>query len=201
MAQQAQQQQQPQQAPQPQQSWANPGPWGLFAIAVLTASVGSFNAALLPPTAGPLLIGILLSCFLPQFVGGLIHFQRGELLIGTVNALFGTVATLGGAITIWQLTTVPKPGLITPELMSIFWITLFVAMQVIAVGFGRMSWLIMLAISEVGLSFLFIGLGMFVIGGWLLIIFSVFAMYLAAAILWAETFQRPVLPLGGPAFR
>ncbi len=201
MAQQAQEQQQPQQAPQPQHTWANPGPWSLFAIAVLTATVGAFNAGLMPPTSGPLLIGILFACFLPQFVGGLICFQRGELLIGTVNALFGTVATLGAAITLWQLISVPKPGAITPELMSIFWLTLFVAMEVLAVAFSRMSWFIMLAIAEVGVSFLFIGLGRFVIGGWLLIIFAVLAMYLSAAILWAETWQRPVLPLGKPMVR
>ena len=59
----------------------------------------------------------------------------------------------------------------------------------------------MLAIAEVGVSFLFIGLGRFVIGGWLLIIFAVLAMYLSAAILWAETWQRPVLPLGKPMVR
>jgi hypothetical protein len=196
-----QQSQQPQQPPQPPQGWANPGPWSLFGIAVLTACAGFFNAGFLPLTTAPLLVGILAACVLPQLVAGLINFQRGEILIGTLNGLFGTVATIGVAVTTWMLVTAPKPGAITPEIMAVFWIVLFVAMEIAAVGFGRMSWFIMLGIAEVGVSFLCIGFGMFVLGGWLLIIFAAFALYLAAAILWAEVFQRPVLPLGRPVFK
>jgi len=196
-----QQPQQPPPPPQPPQGWANPGPWALFSIAVLTGCAGFFQAGLIPPTTAPLLVGILVACILPQLVAGLINFRRGEILIGTLNGVFGTVATIGIALTTWMLITAPQPGAITPEIMGPFNIVLFIAMEIAAVGFGRMSWLIMLGIAEVGVAFLAFGLGMLVLGGWLLIIFAVFCLYLGAAILWGEVFQRPVLPLGRPVFK
>jgi succinate-acetate transporter protein len=199
MVQQAQQQQQPE--PQPQNDWANPGPWSLFGIAALTGCAGFFNAGLLPPTTAPLLVGIVVACILPQVLAGLINFKRGEILIGTLNGLFGTVATIGVAATTWMLISAPKPGAITPEIMAVFWIILFIAMEIAAVGFGRMSWFLMLGIAEVGASFLCLGLGKFVLGGWLLMIFAAFCLYLGAALLWAEVFQRPILPIGRPAFK
>gem|GEM_PF-702496 len=193
--------QQPQQAPQQPQGWANPGPWSLFAIAVLTGCAGFFNAGFLPPTTAPLLVGILVASVIPQFVSGLINFKRGEILIGTLNGLFGTVATIGIAVTTWMLITAPTPGAVTPEIMGVFYIILFLAMEIAAIGFGRMSWFIMLGIAEVGVAFLCFGLGMLVLGGWLLIIFSAFSLYLATAIFWAEIFQKPILPLGRPVFK
>jgi len=194
--------QQPQQPQQPQpQGWANPGPWALFSIAVLTGCAGFLNAGLLPPTTAPLLVGILIACVIPQLVAGLINFQRGEILIGTLNGFFGTVATIGIAITTWMLIMAPKPGVITPEILGVFNIILFVAMEIAAIGFGRASWFLMLGIAEVGAAFLCFGLAQIVLGGWLLIIFAVFCLYLGAAILWGEVFQKPVLPVGRPIFK
>jgi hypothetical protein len=143
----------------------------------------------------------MVACIIPQLAAGFINFQRGEILIGTLNGLFGTVATIGISLTTWMLITAPKPGAITPEIMSPFNIILFIAMEIAAIGFGRMSWFLMLAIAEVGAAFLFFGLGMITYGGWLLIVFALFCLYLGAAILWGEVFQRPVLPLGRPVFK
>lgn len=189
-----------QQPPRPLQGWANPGPWALFSIAVLTGCAGFFHAGLLPPTTAPLLVGVMVACIIPQLGAGFINFQRGEILIGTLNGLFGTVATIGLSFITWMLITAPKPGAITPEIMGPFNIILFIAMEIAAIGFGRMSWFLMLAIAEVGVAFLCFGLGMLMYGGWLLIIFAACCLYLGAAILWAEVFQRPVLPLGRPVF-
>lgn len=188
-------------AQQQQQVWGTPFPWAVQAVAVLTACVGAFHAGLLPATTAPLLVGILLACSLPQLIGGIILFRRGEILVATICGLFGTVITLGAAITLWQLVTAPKPGAITPEVMSVFWITLFVIAEVYAIGFGRVSWFVMAGIAEVGVSFLFLGLGMFVLAGWLLIIFAAFCIYASAAILWAEHFGRLILPIGKPIFK
>jgi succinate-acetate transporter protein len=190
-----------QQQPQPPQGWANPGPWALFSIAVLTGCAGFFNAGLLPPTTVPLLVGVMVACIIPQLAAGFINFQRGEILIGTLNGVFGTVATIGISLTTWMLITAPKPGAITPEIMGPFNIILFIVMEIAAIGFGRMSWLLMLGIADVGVAFLFFGLGMITYGGWLLIIFALFCLYLGAAILWGEVFQRPVLPVGRPVFK
>jgi succinate-acetate transporter protein len=193
--------QQAQQPQQPPQGWANPGPWSLFSIAVLTGCAGFFNAGLLPPTTAPLLVGIMVACIIPQLVAGIINFQRGEILIGTLNGVFGTVATVGISLTTWMLITVPRPGMITPEILGVFNIILFLVMEIAAVAFGRASWFLMLGIAEVGVAFLCFGLAQIVLGGWLLIIFAVFVLYIAAAILWGEVFQRPVLPIGRPVFK
>jgi len=196
-------------AQQQQQVWANPAPWALLAVAVLTACVGVFYGGLVPMSTAPLLIGILLSCSLPQLIGAIICFRRGEILLASIAGLFGTVITLGAAFTLYQLAIqAPAPGAFTPEVMGAFWITLFVITEIFAIGFGRMSWFLLLGIAEVGVSFLFLGINALTgsmaagaIAGYLLIIFSAFCIYSSAAILWGEHFQRPILPLGRPVFK
>jgi succinate-acetate transporter protein len=160
-------------------------------------------------STAPLLIGILLSCSLPQLIGAIICFRRGEILLASIAGLFGTVITLGAAFTLYQLAIqAPAPGAFTPEVMGAFWITLFVITEIFAIGFGRMSWFLLLGIAEVGVSFLFLGINALTgsmaagaIAGYLLIIFSAFCIYSSAAILWGEHFQRPILPLGRPVFK
>jgi succinate-acetate transporter protein len=192
---------------QQQQTWANPAPWALLAVAVLTACVGVFFAGLVPGSTAPLLIGILLSCSLPQLIGAIICFRRGEILLGSIAGLFGTAITLGAAFTLYQQ-VFQGGGTFTPEIMGTFWIALFVITEIFAIGFGRMSWFLLAGIAEVGVAFLFLGLVNLggapitaAIAGYLLIIFSAFCIYSSAAILWGEHFQRPMLPLGRPVFK
>jgi len=194
-------------AQQQQQVWANPGPWAIEAVAVLTACAGVFFAGLVPGSTAPLLIGILIACSFPQLIGGIICFRRGDILLASICGLFGTVITLGVAFTLFQL-AIQGAGAFTPEVMGTFWITLFVITEVFAIGFGRMSWFLLAGIAEVGVSFLFLGLLylggapiMGAIAGWLLIIFSAFCIYASSAILWAEHFQRLILPIGRPVFK
>jgi succinate-acetate transporter protein len=196
-------------AQQQQQVWGNPAAWALFAVAVLTACVGVYYAELVPSSTAPLLIGILISCSLPQLIGAIICFRRGEVLFASIAGLFGTVITLGAAFTLFQL-AIQGGGHFTPEVMGAFWITLFVITEIFAIGFGHApyTWFIMAGIAEVGVAFLFLGLVNLggapitgTIAGWLLIVFAAFCIYSAAAIVLGEHFQRPMLPLGRPIFK
>lgn len=191
-----------------QQSWANPLPWVIMSVAVLTACVGSVYAELVPASTTPLLVGILLACSLPQLLGGIILLRRGEILVGSLSGLFGTVITLGAAITLWQQLGAPEPGAITPEVMGVFWLVLFVFAEVIAYGLGRATWFIMLGVGEVGVAFLFLAInaltasrGSGLVAGYLLVVFSVFCIYASSAMVLGEHFQRPMLPLGKPIFK
>lgn len=193
---------------QQQPQWANTLPWAVMSVAVLTACVGTVYAKLVPASTTPLLVGILLACSLPQLLGGVILLRRNEILVGTLSGLFGTVITLGAAITLWQQLGAAQPGAITGEVMGVFWIVLFVIAEVIAIGLGRASWFIMAGIAEVGLSFLFLGINSLSpsnsvahIAGYLLIVFSAFCLYASSAMVLGENFQRPVLPLGKPVFK
>jgi succinate-acetate transporter protein len=198
-------------AQQQQPVWGNPAAWALFAVAVLTACVGVFYAGLVPGSTAPLLIGILLSCSLPQIIGAIINFRRGEVLFGSIAGLFGTVITLGAAFTLYQqVIQAPAPGAFTPEVMGAFWITLFVITEIFAIGFGHAPYtgFIMAGIAEVGVAFLCLGINALTgsaaagtIAGVLLILFSAFCIYSAAAIVLGEHFQRPILPLGRPVFK
>ncbi len=196
-------------AQQEQQVWGNPAGWALFAVAVLTACVGVAYAGLVPASSVPLLIGILIPCSLPQLIGAIIIFRRGEVLFPSIAGLFGTVITLGAAFTLYQqVIQAPAPGAFTPEVMGAFWISLFVITEIFAIGFGRMSWFLLLGIADVGVAFLFLGINALTgsvmagtIAGVLLILFSAFCIYCAAAMVLGEHFERPVLPLGKPVFK
>jgi len=85
---------------------------------------------------------------------------------------------------------------------------LFIITETYAVAFGMISWLLMAGIAEVGVAFLLLGVA--VLGGWgavavvagyLLLLFACFCLYSSTAVLWAEHFERPILPLGGPVFK
>lgn len=202
----------------PTPTWANAGPFAILSVAVLVACLGGFRAGYVPVSSAPLMIGVLGSCFLPQLVGGIIAFQRGEILLGTICGLFGTTVTLGAAFTLAiQVFGAPAPGAFTPEIMGFFWIALFVITEIFAIGFGRVSWFLMLGIAEIGLVFLleglyalqgapigsngFVTLGLANFAGYLELAFAAFCVYAAGAILLAEHFERPVLPLGAPVFK
>jgi len=196
-------------AQQQQPVWGNPAAWALFAVAVLTACVGVFYAGLVPMSTAPLLIGILIACSLPQLIGAIICFRRGEVLFGSIAGLFGTVITLGAAFTLYQL-AIQGAGAFTPEVMGVFWIALFVITEIFAIGFGHAPYtgFIMAGIAEVGVAFLCLGINALTgsavagtIAGVLLILFSAFCIYSAAAIVLGEHFQRPILPLGRPVFK
>lgn len=189
--------------------WANPGPWILQSVAVLTGCAGFAFAGLVPPSTVPLLVGVLLSCVLPQLLGGIIAYRRGEVVLATISGLFGTVITMGAALTLYQqVFMAPQPGAFTPEVMAVFWFVLFILAETMAVAFGRASWFILLGIAEVGVAFLFLSINAWTgsvfalkTAGWLLIVFSAFCIYCSAAMLWAEQFERPILPLGRPIFK
>jgi succinate-acetate transporter protein len=198
--------------------WGNAGPFALFAVAVIVCCLGGFRAGFLPQTTAPLILGILLACSLPQIIGGIIAFRRNEVLLGSISSLFGTTITLGAAFTLYiQIFMGPSPGAFTPEIMAFFWISIFVITEVFAVGFGRISWFLLFGIAEVGIVFLLegiyaaqgapVGAGGFItsnvanLAGYMEIIFAVFCIYSATAMLWAEHFERPILPLGSPLFK
>lgn len=200
------------------QGWANAAPFAILSVAVLIACLGGFRAGFIPASSAPLMVGVLISCFLPQLIGGIIAFKRGEVLLGTICGLFGTTITLGAAFTLWiQIFAAPAPGAFTPQIMAFFWITLFIITEIFAIGFGRMSWFLMLGIAEVGVVFLLEGIysyqgapigpngyiisGLGNLAGYLELLFGLFCIYSAGGILLAEHFQRPVLPLGKPVFK
>lgn len=194
---------------QPQPQWANTLPWAVMAVAVLTACVGSVKAEIVPASTAPLLVGILLACSLPQLLGGLILFRRGEILVGSLAGLLGTVVTLGAAVTLWQLVYKSNPDApTTPEVLGVFWITLSVIVLVFAIGLGRASWFIALGITLAAVAFLFLGIeaawashNAALIAGYLLVVFAAFCIYASAAMVLGEHFQRAVLPLGKPIFK
>jgi succinate-acetate transporter protein len=192
-----------------QKHWSHTGPWAIQSVAVLTACAGFVFARLVPESTVPLIIGVLLSCVIPQLVGGIILFRRGEVLLATICCLFGTVITMGAAFTLYEMVFMaPKPGALTPQLLGVFWFVLFIITEVFAIGFGRASWFLLLGIAEVGVAFLFLSINAWsgsetagVIGGWLLIFFSAFCIYASSALLLGEHFERPILPMGKPIFK
>lgn len=194
---------------QQEQVWANTAPWIFFAVAVLCACLGGLQAGLVPPSSAALLIGVLLACALPQIIGAIICFRRGEILLATIAGSFGTVITLGAAFTVWiQMFKAPSPGAFTGEIMAFFWIPLFIITEIFAIGFGRVSWFIFIGVAEVGVMFLLLGIFAFLgtpvlglIAGYLALIFAAFCIYVATAIMLGEHFERPILPLGKPVFK
>lgn len=190
-------------------SWANGGPLGIYATAVIVACLGSIRIGAIPGSSAPLMVGIITACAVPIFVAGVIAYRRNETLLGTIFTMFGTTIALGAAMTLHiQVFMAPKPGAFTPEVLGIFWITLCVITAVFAICFGRMSWFLAAGIAAAAVLFLLEG--MFALGhdpdvgvlaGWVELGFAAFCVYAGSAILLGEHFQKPVLPVGAPLFK
>lgn len=193
----------------PAPHWGNAGPLGILATAVIVICLGSIRLGWIPANSAPLMVGVLLACAVPIVVAGVIAFARRETLLGTTFTLFGTVVSVGAALTLFiQIFMSPEAGAFSPAVLGPFWITLAGITALFAIGFGRVSWVLMLGIADVAGVFLFEGLfamngaaSTAMIAGWLEIVFGVFCIYAGGTILLSEHFEKPVMPLGGPVFR
>ena len=188
--------------------WGNAGPLGILATAVIVICLGSIRLGWIPLTSAPLMIGILLACAVPIIIAGIVAFMRQETLLGTTFTLFGGVVSIGAALTLYiQIFLPPAPGAFSPAVLGPFWITLAGITGILAIGFGRMSWFLMLGIALVACVFLTEGTfamsgsgDIANLAGLLEIAFGGFCIYAGGTILLSEHFEKPVMPLGKPLF-
>lgn len=197
-----------------QSGWANPAPAGLVALGVAGIIFFALLSGRVTPGALPLLGCWLLGGALIQFTVGLIELKEGALVGGNVFLFFsGFFMLTGGLEMIFkyfvaaQKWAIPLDG----HIDGYAWIILTIALIFLTPCYMKASTTVMgiIVISVTVAAGLVAGLD----GGWLpatpykpiaaylLLIVGLGGIYQAGAIWVNGTFNRTILPTGGPMIK
>jgi hypothetical protein len=186
---------------------------GVACIGIFGMLMGWFNLGAIP------IMGIfLIMCGLVTLPLGVISLRRGDILLGSINMVFGALIFLGlGSILAYVGWTFANLGGAPDILQADLRIAGFFAAGISLLFFlflpsvGKVSWLIFLAfiVLGVGLAFLAAGLingtafGDFPLNasGYCFLIWAIMVIYLSTAFITNTVYQAPKLSIGGPIIK
>ena len=190
-------------ARQEEQVWTDPGPAVMYAVATITFVMWAFATGQVGLEASLLAIPPMLAAGIVASVGGIIDMRRGMIFTATLNLLLGAILGFGGATQMGLMSWAQTQGLpIDPRINGYMWMAAGVILLIMAIISLRMSWFFFLGVLVLAVSVFLIGVPMVgmaatwgVIGGWLIGIFSLWALYIGTAILVNTLARKPVLPI------
>ena len=189
--------------------WTEPGAAALFTVGTVTIGIWAFTIGLVQPTAAVLLIAPCVATIIASVIGAIISFRRLDILGGTVNMALGAILGAGGSLQFWLMAwamNAQQP--MNPRVNGFMWIGAGVTLILIGIAALRVSWWSFFGNFLAGISLVLIGLSIcgfggltfMLIGGWIVIGFSLFGLS-ATAILIDTMARKPLLPLGGPLIK
>jgi hypothetical protein len=183
---------------------ADPGPLGLSAFALTTFVLSAINADLIEPSVKSVVLSLAL--FYGggvQVIAGIWEFRKGNTFGATAFSSYG-----GFWLAYWGLSVFFKPTAGAPKdaidtalgYFLLAW-TVFTVMMLVAAL--RTNAALVVTFTALTVTFVLLVIGHFQhsaslekLGGWLGLVTAACALYTAAAGVIAETWKRPVLPLG-----
>ena len=198
--------------PDNEATWVDPTPGSfllVFAItfggwAVFTGQVNMFEAL---PVFGYYFIAFGVY----WLIAAIIDFRIGDMIGGAINGVFGVLLGLGpGLAFILDAHFMAREVALDTTLEGYFLLFTGIVFFVFAIAAGSRSWLLTVMLAILGAAFLILGYPIsglttemmwFDIGGWLLLIAGVIALYAACSFIFNEAYERTILPLGGPLFK
>jgi len=170
------------------------------------------------PGAIPIMGIFLMMCGLVTLPLGVIELRRGDILLGSINMVFGALIFLGlGSILAyvgWAFGNLgAAPAVLQPDLSIAGYFAAGISLLFFCFlpSVGKVSWLIFLAfiVLGVGLAFLSAGLingtafGDFPLNasGICFLIWAIMVIYLGTAFITNTVYQAPKLSIGGPIIK
>jgi len=195
---------------QQEQKWVDPTPASLFLVFVTALILWAFFTGRMGPEAAPIIGALLLGFGIMWFIGGIVNFRIGDVLGGTINAVFGALLGISPGISFLVVAYAGTAG-ITVDPRANGWLLLLTGICFIPllIAIAKRSWLISLTLLVLGVSFILIGLtfagylsaSTLTVAGWLLFVGGISMFYIASAIVIDTSFAKNVLPIGGPLVR
>jgi succinate-acetate transporter protein len=188
--------------------WGEVGAASLYAVAIVTLCLGAFWSGFVSAQAAILLIPPMVAASLTPFVCGVIDFKRGNIIPATLGLVFGGMLGFGGiaqtALYAWTaVNNVP----IDPRLSGYMWLAAGIILILIGLVSMRLTWAFFLFLVLVGLGLVFNSVAyvwgiapavLVPLSGWLVILFSIWCLYAATAILLNTQARKMIMPLGTP---
>jgi hypothetical protein len=198
--------------------WAMATPAVIYMVGVACLGIFGMLMGWFNPGAIPIMGIFLMMCGLVTLPLGVISLRRGDILLGSINMVFGALIFLGlGSILAYVGWTFANLGGAPAILQADLRIAGFFAAGISLLFFcflpsvGKVSWFLFLAfiVLGVGLAFLAAGLingtafGDFPMSasGICFLIWAIMVIYLGTAFITNTVYQAPKLSIGGPIIK
>jgi succinate-acetate transporter protein len=173
----------------------------LFLIGDITLGLWAFATGQVPLELMSVLGQWILALSIPLLMLGMVDMRRGDILGATLNMVFGGILGLGTAFsfmrTLWQAPaamTLDGYFLLGGAIILLLLVPAAFKHSKLMAGFMTEISVALLCISLASIGIIPTHLG-FLIGGWLALFFSMFALYSATAAILGIVYKRPVLPM------
>jgi len=198
--------------------WAMATPAEVYLVGVACIGIFGLLMGWVNPGAIPIVAVFLIACGIVTMVLGTIELRRGDILLGSINMVFGALiwfglgfilayvawswANLGGAPDVLQA-DLRIAGYFAAGISLLFFLFL--------PSVGKVSWFLFLAFIVLGLGLAFLAAGLITntdfgvfpmnASGVCFLIFALQVIYLGTAFITNTVYQAPKLPIGGPIIK
>ena len=208
--------------------WAMATPAVLYMVGCACIMLFALLYGLVNPGAIPGVAILFIVCGIATLILGTIELRRGDILLGSIDMVFGGLIFLGvGAVLgsiAWAMTNLAQtPAGTPPEVVGVYApdlgiagylaIGIAVALLLFLPNVGKLSWalflfFIVLAAAAVTLAAGLLptppaafGDAIMKVSGILFLIFGAFAYYAGTVFITNTVYQAPKLPIGKPLFK
>jgi len=190
-----------------EQRWVDPTPASLYLVFVTALSLWAFFTGRMTADAAPLLGALLFGFGILWFIAGIVNFRMGDLLGGTINAVFGALLGISPGISFLFVAYAGSQGIaVDPRVNGWLLILTGICFIPLLIGVAKRLWILCLTLLVLGSSFIiiglifagYVGLEILPVPGWMLFAGGISMFYIASAIIINTSYAKPLLPLGGP---
>ena len=182
------------------QEWASGGMASLYLVGALHLGIFAFATGQVGGESAPLLGFWILGCAIALIMLAMVELRRGEAVFGTIGMVFGGLLGLGGSLSF--IRSIWMPGIFPID--GWWFLSAGIILFLLLPSISRISWIMFVGITEIGIGLTILGLGMMGvfgspevplrIAGWLALFFAIFCWYEATAQLLHTVYGKRILP-------
>jgi len=206
--------------------WAMATPAVLYMVGCACIMLFALLYGLVNPGAIPGVAILFIVCGIATLILGTIELRRGDILLGSIDMVFGGLIFLGvGAVLgsiAWAMTNLAQTpaeapaavvGVYTPDLRIAAYLAIGIAVALLLFlpNVGKLSWALFLFFIVLAAAAVTLAVGLLdganfgdaimKVSGILFLIFSAFAYYAGTVFITNTVYQAPKLPIGKPLFK
>lgn len=197
--------------------WAMATPAVLHMVGVGCIMLWALLMGLVNPGAIPIIGITFVICAVATLMLGMVELRRGDILFGSIDMVFG--ALVFGAfglvlcVVAWSWANLGGlPDILQVDMKMAGWLAVGVGIILLLMlpAVGKVSWTLPVFFVVLCAGLFLAAWGFFIgahfgafpnnIAAWLVLAFGLFAFYAATVFITNTVFQKPKLPIGGPAW-
>jgi len=196
-------------------NWAMGTPAVLYLVGAICIGVFAMLYGLVSPLAMPIAAAFLIAGGIVTVVLGAIELARGDILLGSVDMVFGGLIFLGIGFTFAAVTWTwgNLPAEMAPDLGFAGWVAAGIAIIffLFLPSVGKVSWSLFTIFIVLGIGIAFLsaglilgvplGMGMMQWSGICFLLFGLYTLYAGTVFITNTVYQAPKLSIGGPIFK